>query len=93
MASYSIPVNKTSSNTTDTTLPRSTVQLVSTVPVYYKIGSDWPIATADCALLPANKPITLRLPVKCLRVAALAVNDPGCVTIVEIKGTKHSCLA
>jgi hypothetical protein len=93
MASYSIPVNNTTSTTTDTTLPKSTVQVTATVPVYYVVGSDTPQATTSCALLPANKPLTLRLPVKCLKIAVLAVDTPGYVTIVEINGTKASCLA
>jgi len=93
MASYNISANNLASTTTPNTLPRSTVQVTATVPVYYKVGSDNPQATSDCALLPANKTITLRLPVKCLKIAVLAVKDPGYVNIVEIKGTKHSCLA
>jgi hypothetical protein len=92
MSSYSIPVNNSTSNTTDSTLPKSTVQVIANVPVYYIVGSD-PTATPACAVLPANQTLTLRLPVKCLKIAVLAVKDPGYVSIVEINGTKHSCLA
>jgi len=92
MASYSISADPTSSSTTPNTLPKSTVQVIATVPVYYMVGSD-PTATSACALLPANQTLTLRLPVKCLKIAVLAVKDPGYVSIVEINGTKHSCQA
>ena len=93
MASYSISVNNQTSSVTETTLPKSTIQVFASVPVYYNLGSDNPVATPNCALLPAKQPLTLRLPVKCLKFAALAVKDPGYVSIVEINGTKHSCLA
>ena len=92
MASYSIPVNNLTSSTTPNTLPKSTVQVIATVPVYYMVGSD-PTATSTCAVLPANQTLSLRLPVKCVKIAVLAVKDPGYVSIVEINGTKHSCQA
>jgi len=93
MASYSIPVNNSTSTTTATTLPRSTVQVFANVPVYYTVGSDTPVATDRCAVIAANQTLTLRLPVKCLRIAFLAVDAPGFATIVEINGTKASCSA
>jgi hypothetical protein len=93
MASYSIQINNQNSTTTETTLPRSTVQVSSTVPTYYVVGSDTPTATDRCAVIAAGQTLTLRLPVKCLRIAFLAVNQPGLVTIVEINGTKASCSA
>jgi len=93
MASYSIPVNNLTSSTTPNTLPRSTVQVSATVPVYYVVGSDMPTATNKCAVIAQGQPLTLRLPVKCLRIAFLAVNAPGLVTIAEINGTKASCSA
>jgi hypothetical protein len=92
MASYSIPVNNSTSSTTDATLPKSTVEVLATVPVYYMVGSD-PTATPACAVLPANQTLSLRLPVKCLKIAVLAVDQPGYVSVVEINGTKHSCQA
>jgi hypothetical protein len=93
MASYSIPVNNLTSTTTDGTLPRSTVKVTATVPVYYTVGSDTPTATNRCAVIAAGQTLTLRLPVKCLRIAFLAVNAPGLATIVEVNGTKASCSA
>ena len=93
MASYSVPVNNSTSTTTDSTLPRSTVKVSATVPVYYTVGSDTPVATNRCAVISAGQTLTLRLPVKCLRIAFLAVNAPGLATIVEINGTKASCSA
>ena len=93
MASYSIPVNNSTSTTTDNTLPKSTVQVSATVPVYYRVGSDNPQATAQCAVIQSGQTLTLRLPVKCLKIAFLAVNQPGYATIVEINGTKASCSA
>jgi len=51
------------------------------------------MATQQLVISVAGTTQTLRIPVKCSKIAFLAVKDPGWVTIAEINGVKASCSA
>lgn len=91
MSSYSfIASNK---NTQSPRLTKGQVRLSTSVNVYWAFGSD-PVAGPGCAMLPAGQSIELRLPVNCIRLAVMAVQDPGRVSIIEIQGgARASCSA
>jgi hypothetical protein len=88
MASYSINANSVSQTTS--VLARGPVTITATVNIYWRVG-ETPVADNKCALVRAGTTQTLRIPVKCSRIAILAVKEPGWVTIHEINGTKASC--
>lgn len=88
MASYSIPASNI--NQTTPTLPKGLVTVKSTVPIYWAVGEN-PIATNKSALLAANNPIKLNLPVKCSKIAVLAVDESGFVSVSQVGPTKASC--
>ena len=88
MASYSINANSVSQPTP--VLARGPVTITATVNVFWRVGEN-PVADNKCALLRAGTTQTLRIPVKCSRIAFLAVKDPGWVTVSELNGTKASC--
>ena len=90
MASYSINANSVSQSTP--VLARGPVTITATVSVYWRVGEN-PIADNRCALIRAGTTQTLRIPVKCSRIAILAVKEPGWATVYEINGTKPSCSA
>lgn len=90
MASYSISANSVSQSTP--VLARGSITINAQVAVYWRVGED-PIADKTCAFVPAGKTLTLRIPVKCSKIAFLAVNKTGWVTVHEINGTKASCSA
>ena len=88
MASYSINAN--SVNQTTPVLARGPVTITSDVNIYWRVGEN-PIADNRCALVRAGTRLEIRIPVKCSKIAVLAVNTPGWVTIHEVNGTKASC--
>ena len=90
MASYSINANSVSQTTP--VLARGPVTITATVNVFWRVGEN-PQADNRCALLRAGTTQTLRIPVKCSRIAFLAVAEPGWVTVHEVNGTKASCSA
>jgi len=88
MASYSIQANDVSQSTL--VLRKGPVTLHAGVSVYFKIASDPVADSQSCALLMAGQSRTVNLPVKCLKIAVLAVNDPGSVNIIEESGGASS---
>ena len=88
MASYSINANSVSQTTP--VLARGPVTITATVNVFWRVGEN-PTADNRCALLRAGTTQTLRIPVKCSKIAFLAVDEPGWVTVIETNGTKASC--
>ena len=88
MASYSINANPVSQSTP--VLARGPISVTTQVNVFWRVGEN-PVADNKCALLRAGTTQTLRIPVKCSRIAFLAVKDSGWVTVHEVNGTKASC--
>jgi hypothetical protein len=88
MASYSINANLISQSTP--VLARGPVTITAQVSVFWRVGEN-PIADNKCALLRAGTSQELRIPVKCSKIAFLAVNTPGWVSVHEVNGTKASC--
>ncbi len=88
MASYSINANSVSQSTP--VLARGPVTITAQVSVFWRVGEN-PVADNKCALLRAGTTQTLRIPVKCSKIAFLAVKDLGWVTVSELNGTKASC--
>lgn len=59
--------------------------------VYWTIGEN-PVANKNCAVLQAGASITLRIPVNCSKLAVLAVQEPGTVSVTELSGgARASC--
>ena len=90
MASYSINANSVSQTTP--VLARGPVTIISEVSVYWRVGEN-PTADNKCALLRAGTRQEIRIPVKCSKIAFLAVREPGLVTVAEVNGVKASCSA
>ena len=88
MASYSINANPVSQSTP--VLARGPVTITAQVSVYWRVGEN-PVADNRCALVRAGATQTLRIPVKCSKIAFLAVDTPGWVTVHEVSGVKASC--
>jgi hypothetical protein len=90
MAAYSLTATDVSQQSPK--LKKGIIQIYTSVDIYWVIGED-PVATNDCcALLRAGQSIELRLPVKCSRLAVLAVRESGSVTIIEHNGgARSSC--
>ena len=88
MASYSINANSVSQATP--VLARGPVTITTQTSVFWRVGEN-PVADDRCALLRAGTRLQLQIPVKCSRIAFLAVKDPGWVTVSELNGTKASC--
>jgi len=88
MASYSINADSVSQITP--VLARGPIIITSTVNIYWRVGEN-PVADNKCAVIRAGTTQTLRIPVKCSRIAILAVKEPGWVTVYEVNGTKASC--
>lgn len=87
MATYSIQANDVSQTTP--VLQKGPIRIHTEVTVYWTVGEN-PTATNKCALLMAGQTRDLRLPVKCSRVAVLAVDSPGYVTVSEQSGGASS---
>ena len=92
MASYSIQANDVSQSTP--VLQKGPISIYAHVAVYYIIGENPVASSKNCGLLMAGQTRDLRLPVKCSRVAVVAVKEPGYVTVSETGGgAKASCSA
>jgi len=90
MASYSIQASDVSQTTPK--LSRGQVSITSSVPIYWVVGEN-PIADSRCSIILAHDTRIIRLPVSCSKLAVLAVETPGTVSIVEINGIRSSCMA
>ena len=88
MASYSIQANDVSQTTP--VLRKGPVTLHAGVNVYFKIASDPTADSQSCALLLAGQSRTINLPVKCLKIAVLAVDTRGAISIIEESGGASS---
>ena len=67
------------------------IKIHSTTTVYWAIGEN-PVATQNCAVLRAGSTIELRIPVNCSKLAVLAVQEAGTVTVTEVVGgARASC--
>ena len=87
MATYSIQANDVSQTTP--VLQKGPIRIEAAVSVYWTVGEN-PTATNKCALLMAGQTRDLRLPVKCSRIAFMAVKEPGYVTVSEQNGGASS---
>ena len=88
MASYSLTATDVSQQSPK--LKKGIIQVYTSVDIYWVVGED-PVANKDCcAVLRAGKSIELRLPVKCSRIAVLAVREFGAVTVIENNGGASS---
>jgi hypothetical protein len=90
MASYSIEATSVSQQTPK--IGRGTVTIYPSVSVFFAVGEN-PTATVNGAVIMAGASRTLRLPVSCSKIAFLAVDQQGTVSIVEDTGVKASCSA
>ena len=92
MAAYSLSAGSTSQTTP--TLAKGPVRIITPVSIYWCVGQN-PVANKNtCAILPAGQNLVLRLPVKCSKIAVLAVKEPGMVNVVEeFGGGSSSCSA
>ena len=91
MTSFVINANNQSQATP--VLRKGPIKIHATVAVYWRVGEQ-PTANNNCALLRAGQSIDLNLPVKCSKVAILAVKDSGTVTVTETGGgASSSCSA
>ena len=90
MSAYSLHASSESQQTP--VLKKGIVKIYASVSIYWVVGEK-PVATSvKCALLRAGETIELRIPVKCSKIAVLAVNQPGAVTVIEqLGGAKASC--
>lgn len=89
----SFVINATNQSQATPVLRKGPIKIYATVPVYWRVGEN-PTANNNCALLKAGQSIDLILPVKCSKVAVLAVNNPGTVTVTETGGgASSSCSA
>lgn len=88
MASYNIQANAVSQTTP--VLHKGIIQIVAEVAIYFRVGEN-PTADSKCAFIPAGAIKQFTLPVKCSKLAVLAVKEPGSVAIIEINGVKASC--
>lgn len=92
MKSFTISANKT--NQQSEALPKGQIRIRSTVPVYYRIGSDPIVDKLNSAIIKPNTDVEIRIPVKCLKLAVVAVQDSGTVTVTEMTGgARASCSA
>lgn len=90
MSTYSINSNNTSQTTPK--LKRGSLRIYTSTSIFWVIGEDPVASSQKCALLRADESIEIRLPVDCSRLAVIAVNNPGLVTVTEINGkVKPSC--
>lgn len=90
MSAYSLQASNQSQHTP--ALKKGIVKIYASVNIYWIVGENPTASAATCALLRAGETIELRLPVKCSKIAVLAVNEPGAVTVMEqVGGTKASC--
>ena len=91
MTTYTIQANSQESQATPV-LQRGEIILQTTVPIFYMIA-EWPVATSEkCAVLRAGETLKITLQTRCNRLAVLAVNNTGTVTVTEkLVKTRASC--
>jgi hypothetical protein len=89
MASYNLQASAQSTHT-PSKLTRGRVRIWSTVPIYWVIGENPVARSSGCARLSAGQVLELRLPTSCARLAVLAVDKPGSVTVTEVPGGASS---
>jgi hypothetical protein len=88
MAMYSFTANDVSQSTP--VLQKGPVSIYAAVNIYFVVGEN-PIANRqNCALIRAGETRHLKLPVKCCKIAVLAVDAAGTVTISEVSGGASS---
>ena len=89
----SFVINATNQSQATPVLRKGPIRIHASVSIYWRVGEQ-PVANNNCALLPAGQSIDLKLPVKCSKVAVLAVKDSGTVTVTETGGgASSSCSA
>jgi len=90
MASYSIQASSFSQSTP--VLRKGPVSIIASVSVYFVVGENPTVNPNTSALLLAGQTRRINLPVKCSKIAIMAVDTPGSVSIIEEStGTKASC--
>ena len=92
MPAYTISADVTQSQQSPK-LKRGKIKIFASVSVYWIIGENPVASSLRCAMLRAGESIELNLPVGCSRLAVLAVNDAGFVTVTEMNGIRASCSA
>lgn len=91
MSVYSITADKISR--ASPVLKKGLVKISTTVNIFWTVGENPVASNTKCALLQAGNTIEIDLPVKCCRIAVLAVNSAGVCTITEkTAGPKASCV-
>ena len=88
MTIYSFTANEVSQSTP--VLQKGPISIYASVAVYFLVGENPVADTQRCAVIRANETRRINLPVKCCRVAVLAVSDSGVVTISEESGGASS---
>lgn len=87
----SVIITNTESSVLGPKLKRGLVRIYTSTAVYWVVGEN-PVANkTTCALLRAGQSIEIRLPVNCSRLAVIAAESPGYVTITDVPGAKASC--
>jgi len=71
-------------------LQKGPITIYTEAAVYFVVGENPVAKSSGCALIRAGETVQLRLPVRCSRVAVMAVSTPGTVTITEISGGNSS---
>ena len=90
MTMYSIVADHQSQQTP--VLKKGPITISSTVNVYFMIGSDAVANREKCAIIRAGESRRINLPTRCLRLAVLAVNEPGVVSVTEeSEGVRARC--
>lgn len=91
MSAQSLSTSTTVSQTSSK-LKRGKIRIYSSTTIYWMIGENPTASSKNCAVLRAGETIEIKLPVSCSRLAVLAVNEPGVVTVTEVSGgAKASC--
>lgn len=88
MKSFTLQATKQNQQTS--VLPKGKIKISTAVPVYYTIGNDPIVDPTNSALIKANTTIEIRIPVKCLKLAIMAVKDSGKVSVTELTGGASS---
>ena len=92
MSTYILQANNT--NQTTPVLKKGPVKISTSVAIYWTVGENPVARPGQSALLRSGQTLNLRIPVKCSKIAILAVKDIGPVTISEQSGgASSSCSA
>ncbi len=90
MSVYSL--NSNSVSQVSPKLKKGQLRIYTSTTIFWSIGENPTAGNNGCAILRGGSTLELRLPVECSRLAVLAVDTPGVVTISEINGrVKASC--